>query len=397
MKKVGIKTYRLEQFPPNAKVTNQGDRIKRFELTYGDQTEIYSRLMQEIRSLYMEEIDSGNSFKLYWKDEENELIVLANDLDFKAALDNVNPGEVIKIYIVDDHRSTSNQPNSSFPNAENKNSKKSHTHPGITCNGCNSNIYGLRHKCKSCFNYNLCDDCKKKNVHFNSHVFGVIESKYGFLACIDCNGEMSNTFNVCKDCPNRNTLGIYPICTECKLKHHNDHSCVNVKITDLNKQRSKLLDDLENQMHRDEESKTHYGIQCFSCKRDGVVYRSTSFKCENICLCVDCFIQGAFKNMLSFSRLTSEEAEIRRKQNMFVPNILMNTFNMAMGHGQGIHQATMDMINNLGGGNGASTSGATNGTWFNNGISGAWASGNGFHHGAWATNDSVNGPRAGYF
>ena len=164
MKKVGIKTYRLEQFPPNAKVINQGDRIKRFELSYNDQTDIYFRVMQEIRNLYNEEIDRGNNFKLYWKDEENELIVLANDLDFKAALDNANPGEVIKIYIVDDHRSTSNQPNSSFPSAENKNSKKSHTHPGITCNGCNSSIYGLRHKCKSCFNYNLCDECKKKNV-----------------------------------------------------------------------------------------------------------------------------------------------------------------------------------------------------------------------------------------
>ena len=101
--------------------------------------------------------------------------------------------------------------------------------------------------------------------------------------------------------------------------------------------------------------------------------------------------------MLSFSRLTPEEAEIRRKQNMFVPNILMNTFNMAMGHGQGIHQATMDMINNLGVRNGAATSGGTNGTRVDNGISGAWASGNGFHHGAWATSDSVNGPRAGYF
>lgn len=102
--------------------------------------------------------------------------------------------------------------------------------------------------------------------------------------------------------------------------------------------------------------------------------------------------------MLSFSKLNSEDAEIHRKQNMFVPNMFMNSFNMAMGHGQAIHQATMGMINSIGA---AAAAMSSDGARAGNGTSGnvhdgAWASGDGFH-GAWATSFGPNGPRAGFF
>ena len=293
MNNVGIKTYRLDQFPSNAKLTNQGDRIKRFELTYNESDQIYYRLMQEIRNVYNEESDRAKVFKLYWKDEENDLILIANDSDFRTALENNNSGDVIKVYIVDEPM-TSNQFNGQTSNITND-SKRNQTHPGITCNACNSKINGLRYKCKNCSNYSICDECKKKKVHFNSHTFEIIESKYGFLTCLDCEIEMPNSFNVCKDCPIGNTLlGIYPTCNNCKEKHHKDHSCLNIKTSDLNRLRQKLLDDLENQVNKDEESKVYYGIKCYGCKRDGCSYRSTSFKCENVCLCIDCFIQGIY-------------------------------------------------------------------------------------------------------
>ena len=292
MIKVGIKTYRLDHFPVNAKLTNQGDRIKRFELTYNVIDQIYSKLLHEIRNVYNDENDRRTNFKLYWKDEENDLISITNDSDLQSALENTKSGEILKIYILDVPMAY-NQSKNESSNSEN-NSKKHQTHPGITCKACNSNIYGLRYKCKNCFDYSICEDCKKKNVHFNSHTFEVIESKYGFLTCMGCQNEMLNSFSVCKDCPNRNMLGIYSVCGECKEKNHHDHSCITIKTLDLERQRQKLLDDLENQMNKNEETKIHYGIQCFGCKRDGVSYRSTSFKCEHVCLCIDCFIQGSY-------------------------------------------------------------------------------------------------------
>ena len=103
--------------------------------------------------------------------------------------------------------------------------------------------------------------------------------------------------------------------------------------------------------------------------------------------------------MLSITVLNSEDAEIQRKQNMFIPN-MMNAFNICINH-QAIHQATVDMISSIGAvaasmaNNGASAN-MHNETWTsNNGNNGAWTSGDGFH-GAWSSN-GPNGPRAGFF
>ena len=370
MSKIAIKTYRLEEFPPNAKITSQGDQIKRFELICNDFNQIYVKLLEEIHNVYGE---IGVSFKLYWKDDENELVVLANDTDFQTAVQSYKQGDILKIYLI----ASSGQ---SFQHERrSSNAKKSQTHAGITCNGCNQSIYGLRHKCKNCFNYNLCEDCKKKNIHFSSHVFGIIQSKYGFLTCLDCDKEMTTSHSICKDCPSENMVGIYPVCNECKLKHHNDHACINVNNSDLHKLRQKLLDDLESSINRGEETKVHYGLNCYGCKRDGVSFRSNSFKCEHICLCEDCLIQGAFKHMISLIKLTNEDAEIQRRKTMFFPNMFMNNINMNMGHASDMHRATMDNISRMG-------------NMFNGPRSG---NDSGFH-GAWAASDN-NGTRGGYF
>lgn len=45
-------------------------------------------------------------------------------------------------------------------------------HKGITCSNCKStDIKGIRYKCTSCSNYNLCETCEALNTHDIHHIF----------------------------------------------------------------------------------------------------------------------------------------------------------------------------------------------------------------------------------
>ena len=48
-------------------------------------------------------------------------------------------------------------------------SGKSQEHPGVVCDGCDSKISGIRFKCTSCYDYDLCSSCEKKSTHPESH------------------------------------------------------------------------------------------------------------------------------------------------------------------------------------------------------------------------------------
>jgi next-to-BRCA1 protein 1 len=45
-------------------------------------------------------------------------------------------------------------------------------HEGVVCDGCGDGIVGIRYKCSSCADYDLCQECEKKsNIHDPTHVF----------------------------------------------------------------------------------------------------------------------------------------------------------------------------------------------------------------------------------
>lgn len=55
-----------------------------------------------------------------------------------------------------------------------KESTRHIVHQGIICNNCNkNNIHGIRFKCFTCQEYNICEDCERylSYVHDNSHFF----------------------------------------------------------------------------------------------------------------------------------------------------------------------------------------------------------------------------------
>ena len=55
--------------------------------------------------------------------------------------------------------------------ADGETSGESNVHQGVTCDMCGvSPIVGVRYKCKTCHNYDLCETCEAKEVHPTSHV-----------------------------------------------------------------------------------------------------------------------------------------------------------------------------------------------------------------------------------
>ena len=48
-------------------------------------------------------------------------------------------------------------------------------HRGIICDNCDQQIEGIRYKCVNCLDYDLCEACRQKAVHFPNHSFNKIE------------------------------------------------------------------------------------------------------------------------------------------------------------------------------------------------------------------------------
>lgn len=56
-------------------------------------------------------------------------------------------------------------------NNNNNNNNNSNVHEGVTCDGCQGGIAGIRYKCSVCYDYDLCESCEAKGaaVHDLSH------------------------------------------------------------------------------------------------------------------------------------------------------------------------------------------------------------------------------------
>jgi len=107
-------------------------------------------------------------------------------------------------------------------------------HHGVTCDGCNTfPLRGIRHKCSSCPNYDLCDSCESKGIH-NHHSFTKIIQPRRY--CPQTNNTSTNAevvhFAICDNCQSRikgirykcATCADYDLCQNCSaLNIHSHH------------------------------------------------------------------------------------------------------------------------------------------------------------------------------
>ncbi|XP_026465287.1 LOW QUALITY PROTEIN: sequestosome-1-like [Ctenocephalides felis] len=100
-------------------------------------------------------------FKLYWKDCDNDLVLISTDTELLIALTNITT-EPRRLYIY--LEPTQNNPS----NPSNPNNNVHHV--GVVCDGCGGEIYGYRYKCVECPDFDLCSRCESNGVH-SEHCF----------------------------------------------------------------------------------------------------------------------------------------------------------------------------------------------------------------------------------
>ena len=333
MNNISIKTYKLDEFPENSKIINQGNEIKRFFFSFYDWNGVFVTFLHQIQQLY----DSADKkVTLYWKDEDDELIRIENDDQLKTAI--LTNNFPIKIYLIESDNYNNGTMASSLPNIVDKNKQK---HLNIICDGCKNQIFGVRFVCNLCPDYDLCEKCHSQGIH-KEHTFSPCPSNFGYMPCAECFKEGTISYNICKDCTiekvpklnealkhKRLTWYFYEICDDCKLNKHADHSTINVSVQDLNKSCQRLVNEIEQKRKTGEERRTYSGISCYGCQGNTVGYKSTTYKNEYI-ICEDCLIEGCFTNYYSFSKLTDDDVQLVRSNAAALHQMKMKNLEISM-------------------------------------------------------------------
>jgi next-to-BRCA1 protein 1 len=60
---------------------------------------------------------------------------------------------------------------------------ESDVHYGVVCDGCQSDIRGIRYKCSVCNDYDLCQTCESKGIHDPSHILMKIAKPINYRGC----------------------------------------------------------------------------------------------------------------------------------------------------------------------------------------------------------------------
>lgn len=183
MSAIQVKTYLI---PDNKKISLSSvadvDEIRRFTLNPENNGKNYEKLIEKIKQAYGSLVPSNSkNIRTYWQDDENELIGFSSDneleyaIDVTTALKLSKPYEtsvIFKVYVARKaHRENKEQSeapaDSSLP-----------IHFGVVCDNCDGSVIGNRYKCSVCPDFDLCEECKKKNVH-KEHSMNTIERPYG--------------------------------------------------------------------------------------------------------------------------------------------------------------------------------------------------------------------------
>jgi hypothetical protein len=320
MNKLTIKCYQLKEFPLDGKVPNsQVGEIKRFYLNFSnDWEESLKALIKEIEENYSQ---NGKTFKMYWKDEDDELVLLSNYQDFKMAHDISNGA--IRIYLIENKQQTIEE-EIDFEIKIDKNIQK---HPNVLCDGCNGEILGIRWICLKCNDYDLCDKCKMQGIHREHFPLSAVSTELGYDLCIECNKELTTNLNVCKDCtteklPEKNKLiakrnlqaYTYTVCDYCKIIKHLKHTILTISVKDLIESNKRLANQIHVKRNRGEEIKSYPFFKCFSCRDDGSSLKAISYGYDGCYICADCLIEGKLVNIIKFAWLTQEDADYVRYQ-----------------------------------------------------------------------------------
>ncbi|CAF1039616.1 unnamed protein product [Brachionus calyciflorus] len=339
-----IKAHLLKNIPENLR-SDQIQEIKYFDLKYSDYIFLLKTLKNKLVTLFSHLINNENDMVLFWKDSDGDLIRINNEEDLSNALKFSLGQQSFKIFFIDTkkfQKSTSTSRSMVIYN------KMSHIHPDVKCDGCKRNFYGLRLKCGTCPDFDLCESCYQNPNLRHGHKFHLNYSMYGFHTCIDCNKELTKTIHVCNTCSAKkipllnNQLSEevkkqilysrYNVCDSCRSRNHANHEVVTEHLEDFCKVHSNLTNEILSNRKNGIPKQVFFEMNCASCKNTGVSFQGTSIGFDRYFVCEDCFLKGYAKYLTSFSRMTQERANFIQDQISFSNRInleqMMNSVNL---------------------------------------------------------------------
>ncbi|KAL3860601.1 hypothetical protein ACJMK2_010700 [Sinanodonta woodiana] len=130
--------------------------IRRFSVPT-DVTSSYDYLSRKISDIFPS-LRHGR-FSLFWRDPENDLVAISSDDELLEALGYVDDS-LFKIYIRENQASCSSNASASV-------------HPGVICDGCDGPIVGIRYKCLTCPDYDLCSTCEQRGLHIEHNMIKI--------------------------------------------------------------------------------------------------------------------------------------------------------------------------------------------------------------------------------
>ncbi|GAV08869.1 hypothetical protein RvY_18497 [Ramazzottius varieornatus] len=116
--------------------------IRRFNL---DTAANYAALRQRVQELL-----GNDTFKMFWRDSDNDMVVLGSDDELQAARQSMKTNAPLRIFVRAVKKPTCSE-------------KK--VHQCVACDGCGGDVAGTRYKCLQCADYDLCEECERKDVH----------------------------------------------------------------------------------------------------------------------------------------------------------------------------------------------------------------------------------------
>jgi len=102
-------------------------------------------------------------------DSEDDFVLFSSDEELTQALGFVGDG-VFRIYVEEVPELEPQSSGKSCGASTNCDGANAVPHPGVKCDGCEGPIFGIRFKCQTCPNFDLCGGCRGTGLH-GEHAF----------------------------------------------------------------------------------------------------------------------------------------------------------------------------------------------------------------------------------